>query len=296
MFEAEYLRDGVAPLLGQPRRRTLLRLPRHSIELHPAGPRLVVTFEPFGKAAQRSNPRRPGWGQPFLVGAGFSVLAIKADHNDWYRESLVHRAITELRDAGLFQRYRSVATAGSSMGGFAALAFADLCSARQALAITPQATVDPRRVPWEARYPYGAQQDWDTPFADAGDGCRATDATCIVVDPFHALDGRHAQLIVASNPRAQLLRVPLVGHVMPVWLLQMDMLKPLMGQLGNCAIDPSDFHARARARRKLKRYYEIARQHPRIRRSARYLSWFESRSAEATIPAEGGNQPIDDDS
>lgn len=169
---------------------------------------LLVTFDNLSSVGEQVPP------QPWLMGLtcreGLSVLGIMASQKDWYRNADTPDLIADLRDAGLFDRFRRVVFVGASMGGYAALAYAKLVPGSAVLAFSPQSSLSRRIVPFEKRYHYGQRRwDWTTPeFVDAA-ACVAPGAEVyLAYDPFVPEDRAHAQRIAGARH----IRLPHLGH------------------------------------------------------------------------------------
>lgn len=107
--------------------------------------RLVVTFSHHGSNDLDAH----GYAERFLRRRGFDVLAVKTARNDWFHP-LSLEAMANIR--AMLPAYQQVATYGSSMGGYAALYFADAVDAEVAIALSPQYTVDPAVLPEDQRW------------------------------------------------------------------------------------------------------------------------------------------------
>lgn len=171
--------------------------------------RLVVTFAPW-----RSDPglERPGFAEDFCVRHGFDVVHVTCVGNDWYQYPDMAEAYAAIRTVS--DDYPTVVTYGVSMGGYQAIKAALPLAARRVVAISPQATVNPAKVPFETR--------WTEPagltFID--DKIRQLRGTryAVVFDPRSRLDAIHARMIEERIHGAQMLPMPFAGHsVLETW-------------------------------------------------------------------------------
>jgi hypothetical protein len=225
----------------------MLELDHHVLTWLPGrGERLVVSFDNL--AAVRETEDRIIWGQKFLTAQGFDVLGLQIKRRDWYRDAQVIGALTGLRDDGFFGRFPKVSMYGSSMGGFAALAFAPLAPGCTVMSFAPQRSLDTRLCPYETRYRHARQTtDWALPFGDAAEGLRAASRVYIAFDPTEALDRAHAAALAAPN--VTFLPMRHMGHKLPPGLLKMGLLKPLSQAAFEARLDLPEFARMMRARR-----------------------------------------------
>ncbi|WP_160000280.1 tetratricopeptide repeat protein [Roseomonas sp. 18066] len=236
-------------------------LPGYFLDFHQGGRQggdtLLVTFENADPVRDRLAADRRPWGFDFLQKQGFSILGVKPKAVDWYRGADLHGFFRSAAFAGFADRFRRRIFYGSSMGGYAALAFSDCGEGHEAIAFNPQSTLDPALVPWERRYPEGRAQDWSGDFADAR-RARHSRRALVVYDPFFAPDRRHVQRLPAAGITA--FKVPLVGHAVAQWLARMGTLRPLVLGRIEGSLTPASMAQLARPRRGLPRYYsQLAR-------------------------------------
>jgi len=171
---------------------------------------LAVTFDNLSSIGEYDPPQP--WLRWRVEKAGCALLGIMATRKDWYRNADTPRLIADLRDAGLFARYRRVVFVGASMGGFAALSHLSLVPGAAALAFSPQSTLSRSLAPFERRYRYAARKwDWTSPdHLDAAEAGRSGAEVTIVYDPFIREDRAHALRV--TGPGVRLVPVPLTGH------------------------------------------------------------------------------------
>lgn len=208
---------------------------------------LLVTFDNLASVGEYDPP------QPWLMGSsdrlGHSVLGIIARQKDWYRNPDAPALIAALRDAGLFKKFRRVVFTGTSMGGFAALAFAALVPGAAVLAFSPQTSLARQIVPFERRFPYGHRRwDWTTPdYLDAA-ACLAPGAEVTVVfDPFVPEDKAHAKRLAPAGVTS--IPLPHMGHRALGVLKEIGALQGLIGAVAEGRYDPVTLARAVRARR-----------------------------------------------
>ncbi len=210
--------------------------------------RLLVSFDNLSNVNDADVMREP-WGFRFAKDNGLSHLGVMAHVGDWYRDAGLIDRVTRLRDEGFFDGYDRVVFAGVSMGAYAALAFASLVPGAHVIAINPQTTLDPERVPWETRYATGRRQDWTLPLADAAALTRDLGRVNLFYDPYHTLDQWHVDRLQGDNLR--IFRCRYSSHKTAVFLRKIDALKPVMEHCIFDELTPATFYRLYRGRRAL---------------------------------------------
>lgn len=221
------------------------------IHIHRPSDTLVVTFDNLS-AVNDLSPARAPWGYKFLREAGCAQLGILAHRKDWYREPGLIAELESLRDQGLFRDYRDVIFTGTSMGGFAALAFSSLSPGARVLAFSPQSTLDEAIVPWETRFGMGRMRNWRLPFSDAAFEIEEAAEVIVISDPYFALDQRHVDRL--GTPNVMQLKAWFSGHFSPVFLRRADLLKPVMAKMIEGTLTQEAFYRLYRGRRLLPWY------------------------------------------
>jgi pimeloyl-ACP methyl ester carboxylesterase len=174
--------------------------------------RVVVTFAPW-----RSDPglERGGFGEDFLDRHGLDAIHVTCAGNDWYQYPEMPQAYAAIRRAAA--AYGTLVTYGVSMGGYQAIKAASALKARRVLAISPQYSVDPARVPFETRWPEAHGLAFIDDAIEPWSGGRYA----IVFDPRNRLDAAQGRLIeaaIAPVATAQMLLMPFTGHsVLQAW-------------------------------------------------------------------------------
>lgn len=210
--------------------------------------RLVVSFDNLSTVRDRS-PARDTWGGAFLRERGWSSLGILAYAANWYRDPDLFAFLEGLRDDGFFRQFREVAFTGTSMGGYAACAFAGLSPGATVVAFSPQSTLAKRLVPWEKRFNRGRKEDWSGPYADGAAEVREARRVYLVYDPFVAGDRRHAERF--HGPQVVRLRAVCSGHRTVVFLRKAEILKEVMAGGIEGSLTADAFYRAYRARRTL---------------------------------------------
>lgn len=196
-----------------------LELRGYVLTYSPGGRTLVVSFSPM-KASTVVGERNV-WGHDFLRKRGYSILGVVPLENDWYRGKDIAEFFLGEQFRGLCAAHDRRVFYGSSMGGYAACAFAAAAPGTIIVAHNPQTTLDTRIVPWERRFAQGRGQDWDGDFRDGRDGVAAAGRALVTFDPHTPEDAQHAERLQGL---ATFLLVPFVGHAVPGHLQRMGLL------------------------------------------------------------------------
>lgn len=220
--------------------------------------RWVITFD---RLRNETGFDRAGFAEDFLKAQGISAIHVLGCGNDWYQYPDMAKAVAAIGAAtqGAVRRI----TYGSSMGGYAAIRLADAVGAAAALALSPQYSNDPARVPWEDRWQaHGRRIAW-LPWLEGPIGGAAT--AIIAYDP-HDADGHHAALIAAETVCVP---IPIAhcGHPAGMFLAEVHLLRPLLEAVLADTFDPSTLIRDIRARRRLSANYlgTLAARQPTIR-------------------------------
>lgn len=235
--------------------RLAAHLPGYTLDLHRSDSDcLVVTFEAAGGVPDRSDRTRPGWAVSWLERQGFSILAVKALKADWYRKPELHAFLRTLQREGFFARFRRTVFYGSSMGGYAALAFSSLVPGSIVLAYSPQTSLHPALTPWDPRFKEARKEDWDGDFADAA-ACAEASRVIVVYDPLNLPDRMHVARLPVHNLLP--LRFPAGGHLVVVRVGELNSLGHVFTQALDGSLTVEGFAKFARRRRELFHYWLI---------------------------------------
>lgn len=148
------------------------------------------------------------FGETFLAAEGYDAVHFQTDRNNWYQSVDIGRALEGA--ARVMARYPMRATYGSSMGGFAAVAFSGPLDATTVAAFVPQASARTATAPWESRW--RDERDHIVPVMDDLATQVARGAKIFVAyDPMQRLDRRHVRRIEEIAP-VERLQFPLSEH------------------------------------------------------------------------------------
>jgi tetratricopeptide (TPR) repeat protein len=219
--------------------------------------RWVVTFDHY---RNDGGLERSGFGEDFLQTSGISAIHFLCRGNDWYQYEDIQAACAAARRR--ISAASWVVTYGSSMGAYAALRFADAVGAHAVLALAPQYSVDPSKVPWELRWlQHGATIRW-RPEVDGLIRCMAK--TYVVFDPTGD-DLRHV-LRIEEDVVVHRIAIPHGGHPVTTYLADTNLIQPLLLSV-LAGEDAIEFMRSARNARKKSSFYlaELARAQPQQR-------------------------------
>ena len=231
----------------------------------PAGDGSVwaVTFDHY---RNEGGLEREGFGEEFLQHHGISAVHFLCRGNDWYQYDDLTAACSAVRRH--LRGARRIATYGSSMGAYAALRMADALGATAVLALTPQYSIDPAKVPWERRW---LQDGADISWREEIDGpIRCAVIPYVVFDPVS--DDLHHIERIEQDIAIQRIAIPFGRHPITTYLSDTGLLVPLALSVLNGEGDPVSLMRAGRARRKTSSFYlaELARAQPdsRLRTAA----------------------------
>ncbi len=203
--------------------------------------RWVVTFDSYDIG---HGFDRPGFGEAFLQSRGISAIHVMGRREDWYQYAEMGDALHAVRLA--VSGAERVMTYGSSMGGYAAVRFADRVGADAVLACSPQYSIDPRKNVIDNRWSQDANRIAWRPEIDGTIVCAARPV--LVFDP-NGPDGWHAERISADVPITAI-RLPYTGHPVTTYLNEIELLEPLLRKILDDDLDAEDFGIEARRRRR----------------------------------------------
>ncbi|WP_292047191.1 MULTISPECIES: hypothetical protein [unclassified Brevundimonas] len=210
----------------------------------------VVTFDNYSIG---HGFNRKGFGEDFFIENGVSAIHVMGKREDWYQYEEINHALAAVKE--YVSSADRVMAYGSSMGGYAAIRFAEKCGAHIALAISPQYSIDPKKVPFEKRWLSDSRR---IRFLRKVDGpIRSNIQTIIVYDPL-SQDKHHVSLI-KKEIDALCLALPFTGHPATTFLSEIGLLKELVFSAIQGNLDARQFKLKAReARSHSSLYYTTA--------------------------------------
>lgn len=224
----------------------------------------VVTFDSYNDERSLS---REGFAERYLRSKGISAVHVISRDNDWYQYRDLHVAMDLVR--AVTHQFARVVTYGTSMGGYAAIRFADMVGAQAVIALSPQYSIDPTKVPFENRWIADARR---IEFLPALDGPITTKADVVVAFDPKSSDARHVELI-AADIALRLVRVSYAGHSVPAMLNESKLLDQLVQRVLADKLDASALEREVRHRRRELAIYfaELANRQPPHRRKLAIL-------------------------
>jgi Flp pilus assembly protein TadD len=221
--------------------------------------RWVVTFDNYGIG---HGFDRPGFGEAWLRTQQISAIHVLGRAEDWYQYEDLSEALAVVRQA--VKDASRVITYGSSMGGYAAVRFADAVGAHAALALSPQYTLDPEIASHDRRWSQDANRiEW----LKGLNGPLAVDANVVLAFDPRGLDGWHGQRI-AEETGAHQIRLPFTAHPVTSFLSEIGLLGELVLGVLHDVLDARTFQREARRRKRDSGVYlgEMAGLQPERRR------------------------------
>jgi Tfp pilus assembly protein PilF len=180
-----------------------------------------VTFSPF----QTLEP----FGLRLFKKRDCRALFIVPNTNEWYQHNEIWDALTACRRILDASSVRPIVY-GSSMGGFAALAYSKELNARMVIAGSPQVSIDPDLVgSFDKRWSdIGGRIKFER--SDCRDGMVRDSKVYVVYDSLHKEDRRHAEmLLLESNVIG--IAFPASGHGVLSFLKNLGLVRPLIETL-----------------------------------------------------------------
>ena len=205
---------------------------------------LVVSFDNLS-AARDAGIDRDSWGYGFVAKNGWSHLGVLAFGANWFRSEDLFAELRALAKSGFFRRFGRVFLTGTSMGGYAACAFASLVPGCTVLAFSPQASLDQDLVPWEKRFPAGRKMDWSGDFSNAAREVAAAAEVWLVYDPHFEEDRQHIEMF--SGPNIRLLKARYAGHKTALILRRANLLSTVVRETVRGEMTPARFYRHYRA-------------------------------------------------
>jgi len=223
--------------------------------------RCVVAFDHYG---ENHDLDRPGFGESFFRQRGISAIFVNGSGNHWYQYPDMLDALAATRRA--LRCCPNIMTYGSSMGGYAAIRFAEHVGANKALALSPQYSRDPSKVRFETQW---AAEGRSIRWRRELDGRISTMVRPVIVYDPVGRDGRHVAMIAADTPITAI-GLPHTAHPVITFLASVDMLESLLLDTLAGRLDATAFRGEARRRSRTDPVYlsEMCRRQPLSRSRA----------------------------
>lgn len=224
---------------------------RHAAAFVDAGKTLLVTFETLQSIPQLSNDAHP-IGFEMAREEDWSVLSLICNGMTWFRDPAVYRYFDRLSDDGFFDDFDQVIFYGAGSCGYAACAYSVAAPGAQVLALSPQATLDPRITEWDERYRSMRRLSFNDRYGYAPDMLDAAAQVTVVYDPKVEMDAMHAALF--ARPNVDRLRMPHFGTRLDLPMARLDILYAMLQEVATGVDVPARF-AKLHRRRRTDRMY-----------------------------------------
>lgn len=219
---------------------------RHAALFIKDSPTLLVTFQTHEGISEFSANAQPlGW--DMVRALGWSHLCLVSDGDTWFRDPAVYDYFDRLVDDGFFDEFEQVIFYGAGPCGYAAAAFSIAAPGARVVALSPQATLDPRVSGWDNRYHHMRRTSFCDRYGYAPDMLDAAAEAFVLYDPENSLDAMHAALF--TRPNVTLFRMRFLGPQLEVGLIRLSVLFRILAQVGAGKLDHSALAKLYRERR-----------------------------------------------
>ena len=220
--------------------------PDHSVTFIGRGRTLLVTFETIQSIRERAQSDVPlGW--EMIAGTDWSQLCLLSDGETWFRHIAVYMYFDRLVDEGFFDEYDRVIFYGNESCGYAASAYSVAAPGACVLALSPQATLDPRDTEWDDRFIHMRRTSFTDRYGYAPDMLDAADRAFVLYDPAFLEDSMHAALF--RRPNVTRIRCNHLDGKIETFLRRMGLLKPLFEIAATRNLEALDIYRALRERR-----------------------------------------------
>ncbi|MGH1465654.1 MAG: phosphoadenosine phosphosulfate reductase [Cognatishimia sp.] len=181
-------------------------------------------------------------------------MCLLTRHESWYRRPEIYAFFDRLADQGFFDGFEQVLFYGAGAAAYAAAVFSVSAPGASVLLLYPQATLNPRVVPWENRFPAATRYSFTDRYGYAPDMVEAAGAVYVLYDPHEPLDAKHAQLFEKSSDL--LLEVPYFGDQFEIDLQDMFLRDRLITKAASQSLTTDIFSQLLRKRRQHRPYLQ----------------------------------------
>lgn len=238
-------------------------LKNHSMQIHTHNfdAPLIFTFDFMDVSEKKKLTEKEGWGFKLLKNNGFNVCSfILEDVYSWYRSQEFMEIMSIIKQTNPFLNFQNKISYGSSMGGYAASAFADVLQVNKAILMNPISTLNKKLAPFEIRFSeVRNKNNWHENYHDGAKEV-ANIPTYIVYDPLFSLDNAHVtRYKLLCNSATHEIKVPGVGHGIPWHIQALDVYKPLFLSIidNNFQSFSNEFYKKIRKRKKYNGYFRF---------------------------------------
>ncbi|MEL6916020.1 MAG: phosphoadenosine phosphosulfate reductase [Pseudomonadota bacterium] len=214
------------------------------------GDRLLVTFE---AAADIRNNQDLGLPQGLVLARELdaTVLVVLCMRPTWFRAAAVYAFFDALTDEGVFDDYEHVCFFGAGLGGYAAAAFSVAAPGADVIAISPQATLDPRLTEWDPRFVGMRRRSFNDRYGYAPAMAEAARHVLVLYNPDEELEAMHAALFARPSDPAGITRFRCrhMGRDLPSMLADLRILPRMVRLALHAELDLPAFARLYRERR-----------------------------------------------
>jgi tetratricopeptide (TPR) repeat protein len=186
--------------------------------------RVVITFAPVTFPADLDQP---GFGEAFLRKHGIDAVHVVPASNAWYQYPDMPDALEAV--ATRTSHYPCRIAYGSSMGGYAAINFSAHLDVHRIIAISPQFSIDPKKLPDDRRWRHEAERI-DFLHDHIAELRPASRQTYVVYDNQNALDSQHVARIARSVALTEV-GLEFAGHPAGGALVETGLLSRMVRQM-----------------------------------------------------------------
>lgn len=199
---------------------------------HGGGGAMIVTFTTL---VPDDGPQDEGFAEKPLNAQGIDNLLFISLRNHWWQTPEMPEAIRAAQDFLQRAAPPRIAGYGASMGAYGALLYASELGFHDVLALAPQYSIDPRKVPFEKRWlGYAERLRFDRD--DMATALQSPARKYVLYDN-QCDDRKHIALL--KCPSLQEFPVPFGSHSLARFLLQTGQLKPLLAALVDGTLEQS---------------------------------------------------------
>ena len=224
---------------------------KHNAAYIDAGKTLLVTFETVQSVQSMNNKAHP-IGFEMVREHDWSLLSLFSGGETWFRDPSVFRYFDRLVNDGFFEDFDRVIFYGAGSCGYEACAFSVAAPGAHVLALSQQASLDPRVSEWDNRFRRMRRISFRDRYGYAPDMLDAAAHATVIYDPRIELDAMHAALFTRAN--VDKLRMPYFGVALDVQMMRIEILYPLLVAFGSETSVPAEFHRLHRMRRRDRTY------------------------------------------
>lgn len=203
-----------------------------------------ICFVTFDSLTDTPDLERDAFAEHFLREHRIDAVHVINRTNVWYAYDDFDAALEQIRRA--VKRYQRVLTYGSSMGGYAAIRWAQTLGARTAIAISPQYSVSKRLAPFEHRW--SALVRGISSIENEPRHGSLSVTPIVFYDPADR-DALHFDLIKANYPSTLAVAMRHSGHPAGAMLSETRLLSKAILSIVSGSFDEAEFERLVRGRR-----------------------------------------------